>query len=76
MTKAVIQDVTYWLNAFPSDNGLSHTLILHETLQGLPNPNYDKIDIYSGSYDPVHRDTNNTKNSRIIGAISLRSDTE
>ena len=73
MTKAVIQDSIYWLDSFPSDNGASDTLIPDAILQGLPNPKYDKLTIYFGSYSQVHTCTNNTTKSRTIGAIALSS---
>ena len=48
MTTDMIQDAIYWLNAFPSDNGVSDTLSPDAIMNGLPNPNYDKLTIDFG----------------------------
>ena len=73
MNKSVIQDSIYWLNAFPSDNGVSYPLSPVAIVQGLPNPNYDKLIIYFVSYAQLHTGTDNTTKSRTIEAIDLRS---
>ena len=41
----MIQYDIYEINEFPSDNGLSDTLIPAAIVQGLPNKNYDKLTI-------------------------------
>ena len=64
MNKAVIQDSIYWLNAFPSDNGLSDTLSTASIVQGSPNPNCDKLTIDLGSYAKLHTGTKNTTKSK------------
>ena len=76
MTKSVIQGAISWLNAFPSENELSDTLCTDEIVQGLNNPNYDKLTIDFISYTQVHTGTYNTTKSRMIVTISLQSDKE
>ena len=68
---AMVQDSIYWLNAFPSDNLVSDTLVLDEIVQVLTHPNYDKITIDFGSYAQLHTDTDNNTRSIMIGDISL-----
>ena len=43
MTKYMIKDTIYWLNAFPSENGVFDTLSLASIVQRLLNQNYDKL---------------------------------
>ena len=76
MTKAFIQDTIYWLNAFLLDNGLSDTHSTAEIVQGLPNPDYDKLTIDFVSYVQVHTGSHNNTLSRMIGYIDLRSSGE
>ena len=71
MTKSVNCGAICWFNVPPSDNGLSDTLRPAAIVQVLPNPNYDKLAIYFGSYAKVKKVTENTTRSRMIGVIYL-----
>ena len=71
MSKAVPQDIIYWLNSFFSDNGVSDTLSKSEIVQVLSNSNYDKLTVDFGEYAQVHTNNNSTTKSRMIGAIDL-----
>ena len=71
MKKAVIRDAIYWLDSFPSYNGLSYALCTATILQGLPIQNYDKLTIGYISYAQLHTGTDSTTKSITIGMIPL-----
>jgi len=76
IVKAIVQDTIHWLNAFPSDTGISDTLSPAAIVRGIPNPDYNAIKITFGSFVQVHVGTDNTTKSRSVGAIALRAANE
>ena len=71
MTKSVTQNSIYWLNEFTSYDGVSDTLSPATIFQVLPNPNYDNLAIYFGSYAQLHTGTDNTNKSITVRAIDF-----
>ena len=46
----MIENVMKWLNAFPSKEGMSNTIIPAMLLEGKPNPDMNKTHIIFGSH--------------------------
>ncbi len=65
----IIANSTEWLNAFPTNNGVSKTLSPANIVLGSPKPDCSTI---IGSYVQLHIGTTNTTKQRLVGAITLR----
>ena len=72
MTISLIGSVIYWLNHFPSKNGVSQTLSPANIVIGRPKPSFNHKKITFGSYAMVFTETTNTMKRRSVPAIALR----
>jgi hypothetical protein len=76
MTIALVESAIYWLNSFPSDNGVSDTLSPANIVLGRPNIDFNHNKIVFGSYALVYAGTKNNMKSRSIPAIALNPSNE
>ena len=60
MTVSLIESVTYWLNHFPSKNGVSQSLSPANIVIRRPKPNFNHKKITFGSYAMVYTRTTST----------------
>ena len=72
MTIPLIENVTYWLNHFPSKNGVSQSLSPANIVIGRPKPNFNHKKITFGSYAMVYTSTTSTMKRRSVPAIALK----
>ena len=71
MTKHLVDTAVYWLNSFPSENGISATLSPGNIVLGRSNADFSKPKIAFGTYAFVYTGTNNTMKSRSVPGIAL-----
>jgi hypothetical protein len=71
MTRHLVETAVYWLNSFPSANGVSQTLSPANIVLGRPNTDFTKPKISFGSYAFVYTGTTNTMKSRSVPGIAL-----
>ena len=76
MTKALVEGVIYWLNNFPSKNGISQTMSPASIVLGRPKPDFNHKRITFGSYALAYHDTDNTMKRRAVPAIALKESNE
>ena len=67
---------TKLLNAFPNKDGIDHDLSPDAIILGTPKLDYNNIKLPFGSYVNLYDGTDNTMNSRTVGAITLRASNE
>ena len=71
MTISLVKTAVYWLNAFPSKNGISGNLSPANIVIGRANPDFNHNRIVFGSYAMVFTGTKNNMKARSVPAISL-----
>ena len=71
MVQSLIAYVVKWINASPSKNGISITMIPVMIVEGKGNPKFNHKRITFGSYAMVYTVTKNDTKRRIIPAIEL-----
>ena len=71
MTVALIENATYWLNAFPNNSGIVGNISPSQIVQGHPAPDYNTKRIPFGSYALVYTKTTNTMEARSVPAVAL-----
>jgi hypothetical protein len=71
MIQGLVACVIKWLNAFPSNNGVSSTMSPSNIVEAKPNPDFSHKRIVFGSYAIVYTGTDNTMNRRGVPAIAL-----
>ena len=76
MTIGLVIGAVRWLNAFPSENGVSRTMSPATIVQGLPKPNMKYNRIFFGSQAMVYVGTNNNMDARSVPAIALNPSNE
>ena len=72
MTVSLIESVIYWLNHFPSKNGVSQSLSPANIVIDRPKPNFNHKKITFGSYAMVYTRTTSTMKRRSVPAIALK----
>ena len=71
MTRLVVVSCVKWLNAFPSDDGISSTLSPSNLVEGKNKPDLSMSAIAFGSYAMVYTKTTNTMKHRSVPGIAL-----
>ena len=71
MTKSVVRNCVKWLNAFPSENGISSTLSPCNLVEGKNKPDLGLKTISFGSYAMVFTKTSNTMSHRSVPGVAL-----
>ena len=71
MTKALIQNVKKWINAFPSNAGITGPYSPANIVDGSINPDCQRKRIVYGAYALAYAGTNTNMTSRAVPAISL-----
>ena len=71
MTKHLVETAVYWLNSFPSENGISNTLSPGNIVLGRANADFSKPKVAFGTYALVYTGTTNTMKSRSVPSIAL-----
>jgi hypothetical protein len=71
MTIRLIDTAIFWLNAFPSKNGVSDFLSPSSIVQGHNKPDFNHKTIVFGSYAMVFVGTQNNMKARSVPAIAL-----
>ena len=71
MTRSVVNNSVKWLNAFPSDDGISSTLSPRNLVEGKNKPDLGLKAIAFGAYAMVYTKTTNTMKHRSVPGISL-----
>ena len=72
MTTRLIENTVYWLNAFPSANGISNTISPRGIVVGTGNIDCNHSMIQYGAYAAVYETTKNNMMSRSTPAIALK----
>ena len=72
MVKSLTERIIYWLNAFPSDTGISSTMSPATIIEGSPHPDFSQKQIAFGAYKMVHTGTVKNTKVRDIPAITLK----
>lgn len=71
MTASMVKSSTYWLNSFPSQNGILANVSPAAIVTGRGAPDFKYNNIVFGSYAMVHLGTNNTMKPRSVPGIAL-----
>lgn len=71
MVKKLVKTGCYWINSFPSENGISDTMRRALIVEGRPSPDLSKKRICFGAYAQVYTGTDNSNKSRMVDAIAL-----
>jgi hypothetical protein len=71
MVKALVDTVIQWLNAFPSETGVSRNMSPSTIVQGIPSPDMNTKRIVYGSYAMVYIGTKNNMTRRSVPAIAM-----
>ena len=67
-----VHNVTFWLNAFPHNDGVHEVMSPHTILTGL-HINHDKhCKLEFGSYAQIHEEHHNSMTAHTTGVIALR----
>ena len=67
MIQSLIENVVYWLNNFPAEDGISDHLSPAAIVEGRPPPNYAMKKILYGSAAIVFAGTNNNMSNSVTG---------
>ena len=75
MTRSMMEDIVYWLNAFPTKGGASRTISPATIVEGMPKPDmsYDRP-IFGGFYEAYVKTTNGMA-LRTVPSIALKTGT-
>ena len=76
MTNSLVENAIYWMNSFPSSNGVSKTLSPASIVLGRGRPDFSKNHIAFGSYAMVYDGTTNNMRARVVPAIALKPSNE
>jgi len=68
----MVYNVTFWLNAFPHNDGLHDVMSPRTILAGLHINHNKHCTLEFGSYVQIHKEHDNSMTSRTSGAIALR----
>ena len=71
MTIGLVATAIKWLNAFPSNKGISKTMSSGTIVEGISKPNMKYKMIVFGTHTMVFIGTNNNMNSRSVPAVAL-----
>ena len=71
MVHALVEHIVYWLNAFPSNQGIQ--LSPSTIVTGRPKPNFNHTHISFGAYALVHVKSTNNMKGRSVPAIALKA---
>lgn len=72
MVAELVYAMTFWIHAFPADDGASATISPRELVTGIALDSTKHCMIPYGAYVQTHEQHDNTMASRTIGAIALR----
>jgi hypothetical protein len=72
MLVEMVQASVFWLNTFPPDDDILHTLSPRDLIVGRKIDFNKHCRIEYGTYAQVHEDHDNTMDTRAVGAIALR----
>lgn len=72
MVVELVYDMTFWVHAFPAENGLSGAMSPRELMTGVGIDYTKHCLIPFGAYAQTHEQHDNTMSTRTIGAIALR----
>jgi hypothetical protein len=76
MMKHIVLNSVYWLNAFPSKNGISNMMSPSSIVLGTPSPDCKHLKLRTGAYVQLYVGTTNTSKARTVGVIALRRSNE
>ena len=76
MVISLIENVSKWLNAFPTENGICDTMSPSMIVLGKTNPDMKYKRISFGSYAILYTGTDNTMKQRGVPAIALNESNE
>lgn len=68
----LVYAMTFWIHAFPADDGVSATISPRELVTGIGIDSVKHCMIPYGAYVQTHEEHDNTMTSRTIGALALR----
>ena len=68
----MVYNVTFWLNAFPHNDGVHDVMSPRTILAGLHINHNKHCTLEFGSYVQIHKEHDNSMTSRTSGAIALR----
>ena len=72
----LVEGVIWWINAFPSSNGVYHTISSEIIVIGKQNPDLNQNIIVFGSYSMVYTGTKDNMKINIVPAIALNESNE
>ena len=67
----MVYNVTFWLNAFPHNDGVHEMMSLCTILKGLHIDHDKHCALEFGSYLQIHEEHNNLMTAHTLGAIDL-----
>ena len=73
MTIALMEQIEYWLNSFPSTDSLVDSVGPANIVEGRPNVDCRKNFIPFGSYAMLYIGTSNTMEARSVPVIALNN---